>query len=125
MLGVGLIFDKRILGQIEKMMVTDKYDTRPRFVTLSCCSFVVLKIKFRTNVTRCTKCTHLHKLHRLHTPVRVCICAFVHLSAWAFATPQTYQSLSLLISIYLTIYIKIFIKVVDKDILILYICSVI
>ena len=88
MLGVDLIFDKRILGQIEKMMVTDKYDTRPHFVTLSCCSFVFLKIKFRTKVTSCTKCTHLHKPH---TPVRVCICAFVHLSTWAFATPQTYH----------------------------------
>ena len=76
MLGVDLIFDKRILGQIEKMMVTDKYDTRPRFVTLSCCSFVFLKIKFRTTVTRCTKCTDLHKLHRGVRLVQVCaLCA--------------------------------------------------
>ena len=82
MLGVDLIFDKRILGQIEKMMVTDKYDTRPHFVTLSCCSFVFSKIKFRTKVTRCTI---LHTLHKVHTLAQVAHpCACVHLCICAF-----------------------------------------
>ena len=61
-----------------------------------------------------------HPAHPAH-PARPCAC--VQLCIRAFATPKIYQSLSISISINLTIGVKIFIKILDKGILMLYICS--
>ena len=68
--------------------------------------------------------------HNLHTPAHLAQpapparpCACVQLCIRAFATPKIYQSLSISISINLTIGVKIFIKILDKGILMLYICS--